>query len=97
VKYYKKLQNDRHRQVCLDYLIRKVGRLAGRANDSYQRFRVQLKKILQQLCGFAHVLPGKDKLSRFYTRLMLLLLLFEATEDDAGRLAQEVLREIDSL
>ena len=28
---------------------------------------------------------------------MLLLLLFEAAEDDAGRLAREVLREIDSL
>ena len=28
---------------------------------------------------------------------MLLLLLFEAAEDDAGRLGREVLREIDSL
>jgi len=28
--------------------------------------------------------------------LLLLLLLFEAAEDDAGRLAREVLREIDS-
>ena len=86
-----------HRQVCLAHLIRKAGGLAERADDSYQRFGVQLKKLLQQLCGFAHAPPGKNKWSRFYTRLMLLLLLFEAAEDDAGRLAREVLREIDSL
>jgi transposase len=86
-----------HRQVCLAHLIRKAGGLAERADDSYQRFGVQLKKLLQQLCGFAHAPPGKSKWSRFYTRLMLLLLLFEAAEDDAGRLAREVLREIDSL
>lgn len=86
-----------HRQVCLAHLIRKAGGLAERADDSYQRFGVQLKKLLQQLCGFAHAPPGKAKWSRFYTRLMLLLLLFEAAEDDAGRLAREVLREIDSL
>ena len=56
-----------------------------------------MKELLQQLCGFAHAPPGKNKWSRFYTRLMLLLLLFEAAEDDAGRLAREVLREIDRL
>lgn len=86
-----------HRQVCLAHLIRKAGGLAERADDSCQRFGVQLKELLQQLCGFAHAPPGKGKWSRFYTRLMLLLLLFEAAEDDAGRLAREVLREIDSL
>lgn len=86
-----------HRQVCLAHLIRKAGGLAERADDSCQRFGVQLKELLQQLCGFAHAPPGKNKWSRFYTRLMLLLLLFEAAEDDAGRLAREVLREIDSL
>jgi len=79
-----------HRQVCLAHLVRKAGGLAERADDSCQRFGVQLKELLQQLCGFAHAPPGKNKWSRFYTRLMLLLLLFEAAEDDAGRLAREV-------
>jgi transposase len=85
------------RQFCLAHLIRKTGGLAERADDNFQRFGVQLKEFLQQLCGFAHAPSGIGKWSRFYTRLMLLLLLFEAAEDDAGRLAREVLREIDSL
>ena len=40
---------------------------------------------------------AKKKWTDFYTRLMLLLLLFEAAADDAGRLAREILREIDTL
>ena len=35
--------------------------------------------------------------TRFYSRLMQLLPLFEAANDDAGKLAREALLEIDGL
>jgi transposase len=85
------------RQKCLAHLIRKASGLSERADDSCRRFGQQLKKALQQLCDFAHAPPGQKKWTNFYTRLMLLLWLFEGAEDDAGRLAREILREIDSL
>jgi transposase len=78
-------------------LIRKASGLSERADESCRRFGQQLKKALQQLCDFAHAPPGKKKWTDFYTRLMLLLLLFEGAADDAGRLAREILREIDTL
>jgi transposase len=85
------------RQVCLAHLIRKASGLAERADDGCRRFGEQLKEFLQQLCAFAHAPPGRKKWTEFYTQLMLLLLLFEGAEDDAGRLSREILREIDSL
>ena len=85
------------RQACLAHLIRKASGLAERTDDSCRRFGQQLKKALQQLCDFAHAPPGKKKWTDFYTRLMLLLWFFEGAEDDAGRLAREILREIDTL
>jgi transposase len=71
-------------------LIRKASGLSERADESCRRFG-------QQLCDFAHAPPGKKKWTDFYTRLMLLLLLFEGAADDAGRLAREIPREIDTL
>jgi transposase len=85
------------RQACLAHLIRKASGLAERTDESCRRFGEQLKGALQQLCDFAHAPPGKKKWTDFYTRLMLLLLLFEGAADDAGRLAREILREIDTL
>lgn len=86
-----------HRQVCLAHLIRKASGLSERTDDSCRRFGEQLREALQQLCAFAHAPPGKKKWTDFYTRLMLLLWFFEGAEDDAGRLAREILREIDTL
>lgn len=85
------------RQVCLAHLIRKAGGLSERTDDACRRFGAQLKEALQQLCAFAHAPPGKKKWTDFYTRLMLLLWIFEGAEDDAGRLSREILREIDTL
>ena len=85
------------RQVCLAHLIRKATGLAERSDEGCRRFGEQLKNLLQQLVAFAHAPPGKRKWTGFYSRLMLLLLFFEGAEDDAGKLAREVLREIDSL
>jgi len=85
------------RQLCLAHLIRKAAGLAERADESCRRFGEHLKQALQQLCAFAHAPPSQRKWTRFYSRLMLLLLLFEGAQDDAGNLAREVLREIDSL
>jgi transposase len=85
------------RQACLAHLIRKATGLAERTDESGRRFGEQLKQILQQLCAFAHAPPSQRKWTEFYSRLMLLLWFFEGAEDEAGKLAREVLREIDSL
>jgi len=85
------------RQLCLAHLIRKATGLAERADESLSRFGEPLKDALQQLCAFAHAPPGKRKWTRFYSRLLLLLWFFEGADDDAGKLAREVLGEIDSL
>jgi transposase len=85
------------RQACLAHLIRKATGLAERTDESCRRFGEQLKQILQQLCSFAHAPPSQRKWTEFYSRLMLLLWFFEGADDEAGKLAREVLREIDSL
>ena len=41
--------------------------------------------------------PGEKQWTDFYSRLMLLLLLFEGADDDAGKLTRRVLGEMDSL
>jgi transposase len=85
------------RQLCLAHLIRKAAGLAERAHESLSRFWEQLKDALQRLCAFAHAPPEKRKWTRFYSRLLMLLWFFEDADDDAGKLAREVLGEIDSL
>jgi transposase len=85
------------RQACLAHLIRKATGLAERTDESCRRFGEQLKQLLQQLCAFAHAPPSQRKWTGFYSRLMLLLWFFEGADDEAGKLAREVLREIDSL
>lgn len=41
--------------------------------------------------------PGEKQWTDFYSRLMLLMLLFEGANDDAGKLARRVLGDMDSL
>ena len=86
-----------HRQLCLAHLIRRAKALAERKDESVQRFGEQLTAELKHLCHFAHAPPSQKQWTGFYSRLMLLLLLFEGADDDAGKLARRVLGELDSL
>jgi transposase len=86
-----------HRQLCLAHLIRRAKALSERKNEPVQRFGQQLASELKLLCRFAHAPPSQKQWTDFYSRLMLLLLLFEGADDDAGKLARRVSAELDSL
>jgi transposase len=86
-----------HRQSCLAHLIRRAKALSERKDESVQRFGEQLTVELKLLCRFAHAPPGTKQWTDFYSRLMMLLLLFEGADDAAGKLARRVLAELDSL
>ena len=86
-----------HRQLCLAHLIRRAKALSERKNESVQRFGKQLTAELKLLCRFAHAPPNEKQWTDFYSRLLLLLVLFEGADDDAGKLARRVMAELDSL
>ena len=86
-----------HRQLCLAHLIRRAKALSERKDESVQHFGKQLTAELKHLCQFAHAPPSEKQWTDFYSRLLLLLLLFEGADDDAGKLARRVLAELDSL
>ncbi len=86
-----------HRQLCLAHLIRRAMALSERKDESVQRFGKQMTAELRLLCRFAHAPPSEKQWTDFYSRLLLLLLLFEGAADDAGKLARRVSGELDSL
>jgi len=85
------------RQRCLAHLIRRAKALSERKDESVQRFGQQLCAKLKRLCRFAHAPPSQKQWTDFYSRLMLLLLLYEGADDEAGKLARRVAGELDSL
>ena len=62
-----------------------------------RRFGKNLLTQLQLLCSWAHAPPSEKQWSEFYSGLILLLILFEGADDDAGKLARRVGKEMDSL
>ncbi len=86
-----------HRQLCLAHLIRRAKALSERKDESVQHFGAQLTAELKHLCQFAHAPPNQKQWTDFYSRLILLLFLFEGADDDAGKLARRILGELDSL
>lgn len=86
-----------HRQLCLAHLIRRGKALAERKDESVGRFGKQMTAQLKHLCRFAHAPPSEKQWTDFYSRLLLLLLLFEDADDEAGKLARRVSAELDSL
>jgi transposase len=60
-------------------------------------FGEQMLTLLQQLCHFAKVPPGKRKWTNFYTRFLQLLMLHDDLENEAGKLARSLISVMDSL
>jgi transposase len=56
-----------------------------------------LSNELRRLCRWAHGPPSQKQRNEFYSRLLLLLILFEGADDDTGKLASRVGRQMDSL
>jgi len=85
------------RQSCLSHYIRKARGLAESLDEEIARFGKQVLTLLQQLCHFAHAPPGAHKWKNFYSQFVLLLMLHETADNDAGKLARSLAAEMDSL
>jgi transposase len=85
------------RQTCLAHLIRKAKGLAERNDESIKKFGKSILKELQLLCYWAKKPPDEKQWRDFYSRLLLLLMLYEGADDDAGKLARSIAAEIESL
>jgi len=85
------------RQSCLAHYIRKAKGLAERKDESVKEFGESILTELQLLCHWARKPPTQKQWTDFYSRLLLLLILFEGADDDAGQLARSIAREMESL
>ena len=85
------------RQTCLAHLIRKADGLAERNKPNLKRFGSAIGQSLRQLAHFAKAPPTAEAWSGFYTQLLFTLRLYQEDADDAGRLARQLIREIDAL
>lgn len=85
------------RQVCLAHLIRDAQNLAERADESLKRFGENIHDVLCNLCHFAKKPPTKKQWQDCYAKLILFIILFEGGDDDAGKLARRLYREMDNL
>lgn len=85
------------RQTGWAHYIRKAKALVERQDESISSFGKNIRNQLQQLCHWANAPPSDEQWTESYSEFMLLLLLFEEADDDAGKLARSLLREMDSL
>jgi transposase len=85
------------RQACLAHLIRKAKNLAERKDDSIKLFGESILKELRLLCHWAKKPPDETQWTDFYSRLLLLLILHEGADNDAGKLARSIGSQLESL
>jgi transposase len=85
------------RQSCLAHYIRKAKALIEQSDESISRFGNNVRQQLQLLCHWAKSPPSKKQWTKFYSEFLMNLLLFEGANDDAGRLARSLLKEMDTL
>lgn len=94
-RVYKDWVNQR--QSCLSHYIRKARGLAEGADEEIAQFGEQMLKLLQMLCHFANAPPKARKWKNFYSQFVLLLMLHESADNEAGKLARSLAAEMDSL
>jgi transposase len=78
-------------------LIRKADALAERKKANLRRFGQITAAWLRQLIHFAREPPDPQLWSDFYVHFLFVMSLYEPDDTDAGRLARQILREIDNL
>jgi transposase len=86
-----------NRQTCLAHLIRKADALAEKRKTDIRRFGEFIAGWLRQLVHFAKEPPDAKQWSDFYTYFLLTVSLWKGEKDEAGRLARQIIREIDNL
>ncbi len=85
------------RQTCLAHLIRRAKGLAEQKDPSIRRFGRGILKELRLLCHWATKPPTQKQWTNFFSRLVMLLILYETADDDAGRLARSIAGQMSSL
>jgi transposase len=85
------------RQTCLAHLIRKARELSERKDPEIARFGAWALAELQRLCHMARAQPTLGEWRAFYARLIRLITLNRDRQDDAGRFARRLHKEIDCL
>lgn len=85
------------RQTCIAHLIRKADALAEREITDLKNFGQITAGFLRKLVHFSKDPPTPEKWSEFYSLLLLTLSLWETDKTDAGKLARQIVAEIDSL
>jgi transposase len=85
------------RQVCLAHLIRKADALVERKKPDIRRFGQVVGSHLRQLVHFSKDPPTPLQWKTFYSHLLFTLSLWENESNDAGKLARQIVREIESL
>jgi transposase len=85
------------RQTCLAHLIRSARGLAERQHPDLAACGTWALAELQRLCHMATVPPTGGEWRAWYARLCKLIDQYHDRQDDAGRFARRLLREMDSL
>ncbi len=85
------------RQTCLAHLIRKSDALTERKKKQLITFGHLSGTWLRKLIEFSKDPPNPEQWSDFHAHLMFTLSLWQDDDNDAGRLARQILREIDNL
>src|SRR5262247_1309712 len=85
------------RQTCLAHLIRTARSLAERPNPALAACGTWALTELQRLCHMATAPPTGGEWRAWYARLCRLIEQYHDRQDDAGRFARRLLREMDSL
>ena len=85
------------RQTCLAHLIRTARSLAERQNAELAACGAWALAELQRLCHMAKAPPTGGEWRAWYARLCKLIDQYHDRQDDAGKFARRLLREMDSL
>jgi len=85
------------RQACLAHYIRQAKGLAEQKNGKIKKFGKAILKELRLLCYWAKTPPDEKQWAAFYTRFIELLTDHEDAQNDAGKLARALIREMISL
>ncbi len=85
------------RQTCLGHLIRKARALSEKANPEIAAFGIKAMAELQRLCHMSKAPPTVGEWRAFYARFSHLISKNHDRQDEAGKFARRLLREMDSL
>ena len=85
------------RQSCLAHYIRQAKGVSEQKDEDIKRFGETILKELRLLCQWAKTPPSNKEWADFYKRFIELLIAQEEEENDAGKLARALIRELISL